>query len=208
MQKKTIAFSLILLSIIFITSSCKKSSSSPVINPNGPHPLSEVYYVRALIDTSWVYQSNNNREECQSNGLVCGTFLTFGPNSSLNAVKFTLVDSAHPAPKDSVIRSWVGKTFAARTDTASSHAYTFSFEYPDAQGREMSSDYVVNNTGARLTIDSVVYDGLSQYYFDSITPYKSFRIKGTLNCKITHFGDSVTHNVSQGVYSINVIEAK
>jgi hypothetical protein len=57
----------------------------------------------------------------------------------------------------------------------------------------------------------VVYDGLSQQYTDSLGhPYKSFRIKGTINCMIAHFGDSAKyyHKVSQGVYSINVIEAK
>ena len=204
---KTLSLFAVILSIVFVTSSCKKSSS-PLVNPYGPHSLTETFYVRGVLDTSWIYQSNNNKEECQSNGLVCASFLTFGPNGSLPAVKFSLIDSAHPAPKDSVIRSWVGKTFVTGTDTAASHAYLFSFEYPDTLGREMSSNYVVNNTGARLTVDSVVYDGLSQYYFDSITPYKSYRIKGTVSCKLTHFGDTIIHKFTQGVYSINVIEAK
>jgi len=206
MYKKTLALSLIFIAILFLAVSCKKSSSKSV-NPNSPHSLSNVYYVRALLDTTWVYQGNDNKEECQTSGSVCADFLTYGPGGSFVPVKFTLTDSANPNPQDTTMVRWVGKTFVTISDTAASHAYLFTFEYPDTLGRQMSSDYIRNNTGASLTIDSVVYDGLSQYYLDSITPYKSYRIKGTLNCKVTHFGDSVVHKVTQGVYSINVIEA-
>ena len=208
MHKKTLALSVTFLAILFIVTSCKKNNSTAKVNPNSPHSLSNIYYIRGLLDTTWVYQGNDNRDECQTSGSVCSSFLIYGPTGNLYAAKFNLSDSAHSNPQDTTILSWVGKTFVTRTDTAASHAYTFSFEYPDTLDREMSSDYILNNTGARLTIDSVVYDGLSQYYFDSITPYKSYRIKGTLNCKLTHFGDTVVHKITQGVYSINVIEAQ
>ena len=208
MHKKTLVLFILFLSAILITTSCKKSNG-PKANGNTAHALSNQFYIRGLLDTTWIYQENDNRNECLTSGSVCSSFLTFATNSSLPAVKFDLTDSANPRPKDSTILSWVGKTFVTASDTSYSHAYLFSFEYPDTIGREMSSNYVINNTGAQLKIDSVVYDGLSQQYLDSAgNPLKSYRIKGSLNCKLTHFGDSVVHNFSQGVYSINVIEAK
>ena len=207
MHKYIRALCAISFCLFILAAGCKKSSG-PVGNGNAAHALSNPYYIRALLDTTWVYQGNDNKSECESNGAVCASFLAYGPNSSLLNVKLSLSDSAHYSPKDSVIRSWKGKTFFTRNDITASHAYTFSFEYPDTLGRNMSTEYVINNTGAKLTIDSVVYDGVSHYYFDSITPYKSYRLKGTLSCKLTHLGDSVIHNISQGVYSINVIEAR
>jgi|GEM_PF-6137217 len=211
MHKKTLALSVIFLSVLFAGTSCKKSSS-PKANPNSPAPLSTVFYVRALLDTTWFYQGNNNPDECQTAGSLCSSFLTYGPNGSIPAVKFDLTDSAHAYAVDSVILGWKGKTFVTASDTAYSHAYLFSFEYPDTLGREMSSDYVINNTGARFIVDSVVYDGLSQQgYTDSAgTPLKCYKLVGTFNCQIAHLGDSVKyyHKVTQGVYSINILEAK
>ena len=208
MYRKTLALSVLFLAILFIATSCKKSSSTPVANGNSPKPLSNAFYFRGLLDTTWQYQGNDNGDECQTTGSVCSSFLIFY-NNNIYAAKFDLTDSANPRPKDSVIRSWVGKTFVTAGDNTASHAYLFRFEYPDAIGRAMSTDYVINNTGAKLTVDSVVYDGLSKYYADSLgSPFKSYRVKGSINCKITHFGDSVIHNVTQGVYSVNVIEAK
>jgi hypothetical protein len=207
MQKKTLALAAAALFIIALTISCKKSSPKAPTG-NVPHALSDTFYVRALLDTTWVYQGDENRDECQTNGSVCSEFLIYGPGGSFDGAQFTLTDSAHPAPQDTTILSWAGKTFAAKTDPTSSHAYTFSFTYPDSVGRTMSSDYIVNNAGAKLTITSVVYNGVSQYTFDSITPYKSYIIQGTISCKLTHLNDTVIHTISQGVYSINVIEAK
>jgi len=207
MIKKSLALLIASVSILAFSSACKKTSSKPV-NPNSAHALSNTYYVRGLLDTTWVYQGNDNKEECQTSGSVCADFLTYGANASFVAVKFQLTDSAHPAPKDTTILSWIGKTFVAANDTTVSHAYTFSFEYPDSTGREMSTLYVPYNHSATLTVQSVTYNGLSQYYFDSITPYKSYLIKGTVSGKITHLGDTVLHNLSQGVFAINVIEAK
>ena len=210
MQKKILALSIVFVTVVFITISCKKAA--PVVNGNRPHALSNVFYFRGLIDTTWVYQADDYRQECQTAGSVCADFLTYGPGNSLLPVKFNLIDSANPNPKDTTILTWRGKTFVTASDTAASHAYLFTFDYPDIAGRMMSSGYVANNTGAKLTVDSVVYDGLSQYYTNTNTtlptPYKSYRIKGTLSCKVTHFGDSVLHTVQQGVYSINVIEAQ
>jgi hypothetical protein len=207
MHKKTLVLSVALLMVIFVVSSCKKSSTAKV-NPNGPHALSDPYYVRGILDTTWEYLGNTNKEECQTTGAVCADFLTYGPGATLLGIKFQLTDSAHPAPKDTTILSWVGKTFVTSSDTAASHAYTFSFDYPDSLGREMSTDYILNNTGARLTVQSVVANGVSQYYLDSVTPYKAFIITGTISAKLTHFGDTIVHHFTQGVYSINVIEAK
>ena len=210
MQKKILALYLVFIAVLFIATSCKKAS--PVANGNRPHSLSNVFYFRGLIDTTWVYQGDDYRQECQTAGTVCADFLTYGPGGSLVPVKFNLIDSANPNPKDTTILSWKGKTFVASSDTAASHAYMFTFDYPDTLGRIMSSGYVINNTGATLTVDSVVYDGLSQYYTNTNTipptPYKSYRVKGKLTCNVTHFGDSVIHTVKQGVYSINVIEAQ
>ena len=210
MQKKVLAVSIVFITVLLIGTSCKKNS--PAVNGNKPHALSNVFYFRGLIDTTWVYQYDDYREECQTSGTVCADFLTYSPNNALVPVKFNLIDSANPNPKDTTIMTWLGKTFVTASDTVASHAYLFTFDYPDAIGRIMSSGYVANNTGATLTIDSVVYDGLSQYYSNTNTtpptPYKSFRIKGTLSCNVTHFGDSVLHTVKQGVYSINVIEAQ
>jgi len=212
MHKETLALSVLFLSILFAGTSCKKSSA-PKANPNGPAPLSTVFYVRGLLDNTWFYQGDNNPDECQSSGSLCSAFLTYGPHSSIPAVKFSLIDSAHVAPVDSVILGWAGKTFVTSSDnTVSSHAYLFSFEYPDTSGIEMSSEYVINNAGAKFTVDSVVYDGLSQQgYTDSAgLPLKCYKLVGTFNCQIAHLGDSTKyyHNLTQGVYSINVLEAK
>jgi hypothetical protein len=203
-----IAILSMLIASVTITS-CKKNAPKTV-NANSPHALSDEYYVRGLLDTTWKYNGNGSADECQTTGSVCSDFLVYGPNYSLLTVKITLTDSAHPNPQDTTMLKWVGKTFVTASDVSASHAYLFSFEYPDTAGREMSSDYVANNTGATLTIDSVVYNGLSQQgYTDSAgNALKAYRIKGTLSCKLTHFGDSVIHNFSQGVYSINVLEAK
>jgi hypothetical protein len=163
------------------------------------------------MDTTWVYQGNDNKEECQTNGGTCADFLVYGPGGSILGVKFQLMDSANPSPKAANILSWVGKTFSARTDTLSGHAYTFSFAYPDSNGRQLSTEYVAYNAGTSLTVNSVTYNGLSQFYFDSVTPYKSYLVKGTVTAKMAHFGDtSITgiHNFTQGVFAINVIEAK
>jgi hypothetical protein len=208
MHKKKVALTIIVLSALLIATSCKKNNT-PKANGNTAHALSNQFYIRGLLDTTWVYLYNDNRDECQTTGSVCTSFLTFGPNSSVPAAKFDLTDSAHAAPKDSTILSWAGKTFVTASDTGASHAYLFRFEYPDTLGREMSTDYIRNNSGATLKIDSVVYDGLAQYYMDSAgNPLKSYRIKGTFNCKLTHFGDSTNHAFTQGVYSFNVIESK
>ena len=208
MHKKTLTLSAIFLAVLFIATSCKKASSPPAVNGNTAHTLSNAYYVRGLLDTTWVYQGNDNKEECQTTGAVCADFLTYGPHNTLLGVKFQLTDSANPSPKAADILSWVGKTFSARTDTLSFHAYTFSFEYPDSLGRQLSTEYVAYNAGTSLTVNSVTYNGLSQYYLDSVTPYKSYLVKGTVTAKLAHYGDSVIHNFSQGVFAINVIEAK
>ena len=212
MHKKTLALSVIFLSVLFVGTSCKKSST-PKANPNSPAPLSTVFYVRGLLDTTWFYLGDNNPDECQSGGSLCSAFLTYGPNNSIPAVKFSFIDSAHVVPKDSVILGWAGKTFVTASDNSvSSHAYLFAFEYPDTSGIEMSSDYVINNVGAKLTVDSVIYDGLSQQgYTDSLgNPLKCYKLKGTLSCQVAHLGDTTRtyHKVTQGVYSINVMEAK
>lgn len=208
MYTKTFALFIAASLIVFASSSCKKSSSAPA-NPFGPHALNNQFYVRGLLDTSWTYQGNDNADECQSSGSVCSSFLTYGPNSSILAVKFSFFDSAHPAPKGATMLTWAGKTFYTSSDATASHAYTFTFEYPDTLGREMSSDYVVSNTGAKLTIDSVVYDGLAQFHTDSAgNPLKSYRVRGSISCKLTHFNDTIVHQFSQGVYCINVIESK
>jgi hypothetical protein len=209
MQKKILALSIVFITVLLIATSCKKAS--PATNWNKPHALTDEFYFRGLLDTTWVYQYDDYREECQTAGSVCADFLTFGPGNSLNPVKFTLIDSANPNPQDTTMLRWVGQTFVTASDTLASHAYLFTFDYPDTMGRMMSSGYVINNSGAKLTVDSVVYDGLSQYYFNTSTgtpvPYKSYRIKGTLSCKLTHLGDTIVHKVTQGLYSINVIEA-
>lgn len=207
MYKKTLTLLILSVTVLFAATSCKKTSSKPV-NPNSAHALSNAYYVRGLLDTTWVYQGDDNKEECQTTGAVCADFLTFGPGGSILGVKIQLTDTAHPNPKDTTILSWVGKTFSARTDTTAQHAYTFSFEYPDTLGRQMSTDYVAYNAGTTLTINSVTANGVSQYYLDSVTPYKAFLVKGTITAKVTHFRDSVIHNFTQGVFAINVIEAK
>jgi hypothetical protein len=208
MYKKTFTLSALFIALIFIAESCKKTGAPPV-KPNSPHALSDIYYFRSLLDTTWVYQGNSNRQECQTSGSVCADFLTYGFNGSLAAVKFTLTDSAHANPSDTTLLSWVGRSFVTASDTATTHAYIFNFEYPDSTGRKLSSDYIFNNTGARLTIDSVVYDGLSKYYLDTAGyPFKSYRIKGTLSCKVAYFGDTTKHTIAQGVYSINVIPAQ
>jgi hypothetical protein len=210
MRKKVLALGIVFITILFIAISCKKAA--PVANGNKPHALSNVFYFSGLIDTTWVYQGNDYREECQTSGSVCADFLTYSPASALIPVKFNLIDSANPNPQDTTMLTWVGKTFVAASDSTASHAYLFTFDYPDASGRIMSSVDVPYNIGAKLTVDSVVYDGLSQYYFNTSTgspvPYTSYRIKGTLTCKVTHFGDSVLHTVKQGLFSINVIEAQ
>ena len=209
MYKKTIALCIVFLSILLVATSCKKNSTAKA-NPNSPHALNNTFYVRGLLDTTWDYQGNNNADECQTAGSVCTDFLTYGPNGSLPAVKITLTDSAHPNPQDSVILGWVGKTFVTPSDTAASHAYLFSFEYPDTLGKEMSSDDIINNTGARLTISSVVANGVSQQGNNDSAgnPLKMYIVTGTLNCKLTHFGDTIQHNFTQGVYSVNVLEGK
>lgn len=209
MQKKILALSIAFIAVLFIATSCKKAT--PTANGNQPHALTDEFYFRGLLDTTWVYQYDDNREECQTSGSVCADFLVYGPGGSTLPVKFNLIDSANPNPQDTTMLTWVGKTFVTASDTAATHAYLFTFDYPDASGRNMSSGYVINNTGATLVVDSVVYDGLSQYYFNTSggtsVPYTSYRIKGTLSCKLTHLGDSVLHTIKQGLFSINVIEA-
>jgi hypothetical protein len=208
MQNKTL--SLIAISVVFvmIASSCKKSSSPPAPTGNVAHALSNTYYLRGILDTTWIYQGNDNKEECQTNGSVCSDFLVYGPGASILGVKFQLTDSAHPAPKDTTILSWVGKTFTASTDTLHSRAFSFSLDYPDSNGHMLSTNYVPFNAGSTLTITSVTANGVSQYYLDSITPYKAFLIKGTITAKMSHYGDTIAHNLTQGVFAINVIEAK
>ncbi len=208
MQKKTLSIAVLSLCIIFWTVSCKKNSAKPVTNGNVAHALSDSFYIRALLDTTWIYTGNSNKDECESSGGVCSSFLIYGQHGSLLTAGFTLIDSAHPAPKDTTILSWVGKTFTTRSDTASLHAYTFVFSYPDTLGRTLSSDYVPNNTGATFTVNSVVYDGPSVQTLDSITPYKMYKVMGTFNCKVAHLSDTIMHSVTRGMYAINVIEAR
>jgi hypothetical protein len=209
MFKKPFALSVIFLMIVLTMVSCKKSTKSPVANGNAPHALSDSYYIRALLDTTWIYVGSAQADECQTNGSVCSSFLIYGANYALWTAKINLTDSANPLPQDSVMLKWAGKTFVAATDTTVSHAYTFSFEYPDSVGRALSSNYIINNTGAKLTVESVVYNGLSQDYTDSLGhPLHTFLVKGAFSCRVTHFGDSTIHSVTQGAYCINMVEGK
>ena len=209
MHNRTLALAAIFFITLSTIVSCKKSTKAPTANSNTPHDLANKYYVRALIDTTWIYQGNDNADECSSPGSLCSSFLVFGGNYTTWVAQLTLTDSMHSSPKDSVILGWAGKTFVTPVDLTVSHPYTFSFYYPDSVGHALSSSYVYNNTGSSMTINSVVYNGLSPDEMDSAgNPLKFFKINGTFNCKVTHFGDTVLHNVTQGVFCINVVEAK
>lgn len=209
MRNKTLALAAIFFIVLATITSCKKSSKAPVANSNTPHALSDPYYIRALLDTTWIYVGNDHGDECSSTGSLCSSFLIFGGNYLIWTAQINLIDSAHPAPKDSVILGWAGKTFVTANDASVSHPYLFTFSYPDTVGHTLSSNYVINNTGAKMTINSVVYNGLSPDETDSAgNPLKWYLVNGTLNCKVTHFGDTAVHNVTQGVFSINVVEAK
>lgn len=209
MRNSTLA----LFAILFITISgiisCKKSTKAPTANSNTPHSLSNKYYIRALLDTTWIYAGNDNADECQYSGSLCSSFLIFGNNYQTWAEQINLTDSAHSGPRDSVILGWAGKTFVTAGDNSVPHPYLFSFYCPDSVGHALSSNYVVVNTGAMMQINSVVYNGLSPDETDSAgNPLKFFKINGTFNCKVTHFGDTTTHTLTQGVFCINVVESK
>lgn len=205
MNKKIFLLSLISLLLLAFIISCNKSSpAKPTGNWNVMHALSDTFYIRGLLDTFWLYTGNSHADECQQAGVVCSSFTIFGPNYSLLAAQINLTDSS-TIVSDSVILSWAGKTFYARTDTTQHQPNTFTLSYPDTLGRTLSSDYVPFNTSSKLVVNSVSYDGLSTHYLDSLTPYKMYRLQGTITCKMAHFNDSVAHNFTQGVFSINVL---
>jgi hypothetical protein len=198
MQRKTLAICLIVVTIVLI-GACKKNGPNVPTNPNVPHALSDSFYYRALFDTTWRYYGDANKGECHSNNGLCASFLYGGT--------FTLNDSANPHPHDSIIRSWVGKTFITPQDTASSHQYTFSFSYQDSMGHKVGTEFPVNS-GASMTINSVVSDGVSILTLDTAGHgYKLYKLKGTFNANMSHYQDTTMYKVTQGVFSINVMES-
>ena len=198
MQKKTLAISLIIAAIALIVA-CKKNSTKTVTGGNVAHALTDSFYYRAKVDTTWFYHGDSSKDECiPSSGGVCSSFLY--------DATFTLSDSANPHPHDSIIRSWVGKTFAAKTNSGSK-AYAFSFTKQDTLYRQISTDNV-NDGGSFLTINSVTPNGVTAYNLDSAHHgYKCYKIKGTFNANVSLFNDTLITRLSQGDFSINVVES-
>jgi hypothetical protein len=211
MQKITMLACVAALVVMAVISSCKKSTPAPVVKTgNYAHDLTDSFYIRDMVGGIWQYYGNNNAEECQNIGGVCASMLTYYHSNIPSAVKIDLIDSGIVSPKDSTIMSWAGKTFSCTRDTlAGTHPYLFRFSMPDTSGIMLSSNYC-RNDGASLTVTSVVRNGLSHYYSDSThTPYKAYKIKGTFSCNLAHLGDTIPSiPVTQGIFSINVIEAK
>jgi hypothetical protein len=195
MQKKTFALGIIILAIALITA-CKKTTTASK-SGNVQHALTDTFYYRALFDTTWVYHGDANRDECQSGNSVCSSFLY--------DATFTLSDSANPHPHDSIIRGWVGKTFL--TTSAAHHPYAFSFVTPDSSGRLRSTDYT-NNASSSLMVTSVEPNGVSTYTLDSAgAGYKCYKVKGTFYANVARSNDSIVTHITQGVFSINVMES-
>ena len=198
MQKRTAAIIIIIIATVALVAACKKSPPKPATNWNVPHALTDTFYYRALIDTTWKYHGDANKDECNGSSGVCSSFLY--------DATFSLSDSANPYPHDSIILSWVGKTFVTRLDTVP-HPYLFKISYPDSLWREVSTENAPN-FGSTLTITSIVHNGLSTLTPDSPGhSYQLYKIKGTFTANAARYQDTVIHKLTQGVFSMNVMES-
>ncbi|MCW3126341.1 MAG: hypothetical protein JWO03_1999 [Bacteroidetes bacterium] len=199
MQKKTLVI-VTVIAVLGLFAACKKNSSPAPAPGNVPHALTDNFYWRAKLDTQWTYLGDPNKTECVSATGVCASFF--------KSATFTLNDSANPYPHDSIIMSWLGKTFVTSHDSIS-HPYTFSFKYPDTLSRMMSSDFT-SNFGSSLTIVSITSNGHSTL----TTPdspalyYNMYKIKGTFNANLSLYRDTNIVHLTQGDFSISVMENK
>ena len=202
-MQKRVFISLSILSLLFAIASCKKDTTAPL--GNNPHAITNDYFLRAKFDTTWTYFGTENKDECQSSQNVCG-FLRV---TYFNYANFSFQDSANKNPQDSVIRGWKGKSFRFYSATDSLMPYQVSFTYPDSTGAIYSTVYA-NNTQSMITVDSVVYDGLSTLSFDTANvAYKCYKVKGSISCNLGRFNDTIhMMHLTQGLYSVRVMEAK
>jgi hypothetical protein len=198
MQKKTLAICMI-IAALGLVAACKKNSS-PAPAGNVQHAITDTFYWRAKLDTTWVYHGDNNKSECNASSIgVCSSFLY--------DATFTLNDSANPHPHDSIIKSWLGKTFVTRGDTVS-HAYTFTFAYPDSLSRTVSSENTYN-AGSTLTITSIVANGVSSLTVPDSPghTYNLYKIKGVFNVNLSRYNDTNVVHLTQGDFSTSVMES-
>lgn len=198
MQKRIWAGAAI-IAVMGLVAACKKDTKTTAPLGNVQHPITDTFYWRAKLDTTWVYHGDNNKSECNGSTGLCSSFLY--------DATFKLIDSANPNPHDSIIRTWVGKTFYSSRDTMSK-AYLFTFSYPDHDGRTVSTEYT-SNYGASLTITSVTANGHSSL----TTPdspalyYNLYKVKGIFNANLSHSQDTSFIKLTQGDFQISVMES-
>ena len=198
MQKRTWPIAAI-IGVTCLVAACKKDTKPAAPQGNVQHAITDTFYWRAKLDTTWVYHGDNNKSECNGSTGVCSSF-------QYDAT-FKLIDSANPNPHDSIIRTWVGKTFHTSNDTASK-AYLFTFSYPDHDGRTISTEYAANQ-GSSLTITSITPNGHSTL----TTPdspalyYNLYKVKGTFNANLSHIVDTSVLHLTQGDFQISVMES-
>ena len=192
--------------LLIAIASCKKDSPAPVKTGNYQHDLSNKYYVRGLLDSTWAYLGTDDTTECQTTGKVCALF--YGSSYALHDMEFYMMDSANKSPQDSVIRGWAHQSFSFFRTGDTLRPYSVSFSYLDSFGRKLSTEYTDNTTSA-FHIDTIVSDGQSITLLDSAShPYKIYRVQGSMNCNVAHYNDTTHVKVSQGVYSIRIMEGK
>ena len=194
--------------VLFIAiASCKKDSPIVLIKTgNYQHDLSNKYYLRGLLDTTWAYFGTDDTTECQTTGKVCAQFS--GTPAALHNMEFYLMDSAFKSPQDSVIRDWAHQSFSFFRTGDTLRPYSVSFSYLDSFGHKLSTEYTDNTTSA-FHIDTIMRDGQSVSFLDSAHhPYKLYRVQGSMNCNVAHYNDTTHVKVSQGVYSIRIMEGK
>lgn len=198
MQKRTWAIAAI-IGVICLVAACKKDTKPAAPQGNVQHAITDTFYWRAKLDTTWVYHGDNNKSECNGSTGLCSSFLY--------DATFKLIDSANPYPHDSIIRTWVGKTFHTSNDSASK-AYLFTFSYPDSLNRTVSTEYT-SNYGSSLTITSITANGHSTL----TTPdspalyYNLYKVKGTFNVNLSRFQDTNIVHLTQGDFQISVMES-
>lgn len=205
-MQKTLWVFLTALTLGLGVASCKKDNPATPPLGNNPHPLTNTYYFRAKIDTTWTYIATDEKIEdtlgTSTRGIV---FQAYDPTRAT----LVFIDSAYPRPQDTTIQSWVGQYFSFYNYADTARPLMIKFQYQDSLGRRYSTEYT-DNRASSFTIDSVIADGNSALLSDTAgVPYKLFKIKGSISCNLARFQDSssVIHTY-QGLYSVRVMEGR